>query len=92
MMDARIVRPATDAREYIKPIKKVIKKREDKRLDFERYQDRVHTAQKKVKKTESDEMRLTRAQEDMSRAQDVRNSIAFQYYHLLTYAGIRSGR
>jgi amphiphysin len=74
MMDARIVRPASDCREHIKPIKKVIKKRDDKRLDFERYQDRVQSIQKKTKKADNDEVKLARAQEDLARAQDVRKS------------------
>lgn len=32
MVDDRIVKPATDAKEYIQPLKKVIKQREDRKV------------------------------------------------------------
>jgi amphiphysin len=32
MMEARIIRPAMDARESLQPLKKVIKKRQDKKV------------------------------------------------------------
>ena len=31
-VDERIIRPATDARDYIHPMKKVIKKRQDRKV------------------------------------------------------------
>ncbi|KAI9743387.1 MAG: hypothetical protein M1818_003233 [Claussenomyces sp. TS43310] len=75
LLDARIIKPAQDAKDNIKPLKKVIKKYDDKRLDFERYQDRVLHAQKKQKMSERDEASLAKAKEDLSKASDVR---AFQ--------------
>lgn len=71
MMDSRIIRPATDAKEYIQPIKKTIKKRDNKRLDYERYQDRVNSANKKLKRTERDNAALARSEEELAKATDV---------------------
>jgi amphiphysin len=71
MMDARIIKPVTEAREYIQPLKKTIKKRENKRLDYERYQDKVNNAAKKVKRSEREDAALARAEMDLSRAADV---------------------
>jgi amphiphysin len=70
-VDARILKPATDAKDYIQPLKKTIKKRENKRLDYERYQDRVNNAHKKIKKSERDHAALAKAEEDLSKATDV---------------------
>ncbi|RFU26393.1 hypothetical protein B7463_g9943, partial [Scytalidium lignicola] len=67
MMEARIIRPATDAKEYIQPIRKTIKKRENKRLDWERYADRVSHAQKKLKRTDRENAALAKAEEDAAR-------------------------
>jgi amphiphysin len=71
LMDARIIKPATEAKEYIQPLKKTIKKRENKRLDYERYRDRVNNAAKKVKRSEREDAVLARAEMDLSRAADV---------------------
>lgn len=34
MVDARIIRPASDAKEYLQPMKKVIKKRQDRKVYY----------------------------------------------------------
>lgn len=72
-MDARVLRPAMDAKEYIQPVKKTIKKRDNKRLDYERYQDRVNHAHKKLKRTEREESALAKSEEDLAKASDVRH-------------------
>lgn len=71
MMDARIIRPASDAKEYIQPIKKTIKKRENKRLDYERYFDRVTNAAKKQKR---DDAALAKSEVELSKATEVRTT------------------
>jgi len=71
MMDLRIIKPASDAKEYIQPIKKTIKKRENKRLDYERYQDRVTNAAKKQKRSERENGSLAKSEEDLAKAADV---------------------
>ena len=35
MVDVRIVKPATEAKDYLHPMKKVIKKREDRKVDLD---------------------------------------------------------
>ena len=35
-VDTRIINPATDAKEYLQPLKKVIKKRQDRKVHFEK--------------------------------------------------------
>lgn len=71
MMDSRVIRPATDAKEYLQPIRKTIKKRENKRLDWERYTDKFNNANKKLKRSDRENAALVKAEEDLSRAADV---------------------
>ncbi|KAI9676146.1 MAG: hypothetical protein M1817_000891 [Caeruleum heppii] len=68
LIDARIIRPAMDAKDSIQPLKKVIKKREDKKLDFERYRGRVDTMNKKSKLSERDTVSLAKAERELERA------------------------
>jgi len=70
MMDSRVIRPATDAKEYLQPIRKTIKKRENKRLDWERYTDKVNNASKKLKRSDRENAALAKAEEDLSKAAD----------------------
>jgi len=71
MMDARVIKPATDAKEYIQPLRKTIKKRENKRLDWERYTDRVNHQSKKLKRTDRENAALAKSEEEMAKAADV---------------------
>ncbi len=71
-IEERIIKPATDARDCIQPIRKTIKKREAKRLDYEKCQDRVNKLHKKPNKTAKDDAALGKAEDDMARAADVR--------------------
>jgi amphiphysin len=71
MMDARLIRPAQDAMEYIQPIKKTIKKRDNKRLDWERYQDRVINYQKKTRRSDRENAAMVKAEEDLGVAATV---------------------
>jgi amphiphysin len=75
MMDSRVIRPATDAKEYLQPIRKTIKKRENKRLDWERYIDKVNSLSKKLKRSDRDNAALVRAEEDLAKAADVGLSV-----------------
>jgi hypothetical protein len=70
MVDLRIIRPASDAKEYIKPIKKTIKNRENKRLDYESYQDRLEK-KRKQKHSEKEEAGLIKLEADVAKAADV---------------------
>lgn len=71
MMDSRVIRPATDAKEYLQPIRKTIKKRENKRLDWERYIDKVNTASKKMKRSDRENAALAKAEQELAMASDV---------------------
>ncbi|KAK2739449.1 hypothetical protein FQN57_006578 [Myotisia sp. PD_48] len=73
-VDDRIILPATDAREFIQPMKKVIKKRDDKKLDYERYLGRVDSAKKKTKRSDRDNAALAKAEIELSKATDDYNA------------------
>ncbi len=79
LMDTRIIKPASDAKEYIQPVKKTIKKRENKRLDYERYFDRVTSAAKKQKR---DDATLAKAEVELSKATDVRKKNGFHLWQV----------
>ncbi|KLJ10543.1 hypothetical protein EMPG_14091 [Blastomyces silverae] len=73
-VDERMIKPAMDAKDYLQPFKKIIKKRDDKKLDFERYQNRVDTSRKKTKRSDRDNAALAKAETDLSRAKDEYNA------------------
>lgn len=72
MMESRVIKPATEAKDYIQPIRKVIKKRENKRLDWERYIDKVNNYQRKVKRTDRENAALVKAEEELAKAAEVK--------------------
>ncbi|KAH8907607.1 hypothetical protein BR93DRAFT_926637 [Coniochaeta sp. PMI_546] len=65
-IEERIIKPATDARDCIAPIRKTIKKRENKRLDLERCQDKVNKSQRKVSRTAKEESALGKAEDELA--------------------------
>jgi hypothetical protein len=71
MVDKRIIEPAKDARTSIKQYKKVIKKREDKKLDFERYKGRTDSLEKKTKRSDRENTALAKHHIDLSGATSV---------------------
>lgn len=81
MMDARVIRPATDAKEYIQPIRKTIKKRDNKRVDWERCLDKVNHASKKMKRSDKENVALAKMEQDLSKASDASSKTnSFGYY------------
>lgn len=72
MIDARVIKPATEARDCIAPIRKTIKKRENKRLDYEKLQDKVHKLQRKPGRTPKEDASLAKTEDEMTRAAEVR--------------------
>lgn len=66
-IQTKLLRPAMDAKQSIAPLKKVIKKRENYKLDYERYQGRVDHAKQKAK-TIKDEGALAKLEADLSGA------------------------
>ncbi|PGH34044.1 hypothetical protein GX50_03100 [[Emmonsia] crescens] len=73
-VEERMIKPAMEAKDYLQPFKKIIKKRDDKKLDFERYQNRVDTSRKKTKRSDRDNSALVKAELDLSRAKDEYNA------------------
>lgn len=73
LIDSRIITPTTDARASIEPLRKTIKKRENKRLDYEQAQDRASKLQRKIGRSPKDDKALAKAEDDMARAQEVRH-------------------
>ncbi|KAL2884705.1 Protein hob1 [Ceratocystis lukuohia] len=71
MFDAGVINPASKARELIAGFRKTIKKREAKRVDFEKSQEKVTKIQKKTSAlTPKEEVLLTRAQQDLDHAKE----------------------
>ncbi|KAI1080481.1 hypothetical protein F5B20DRAFT_98973 [Whalleya microplaca] len=68
LIESNILRPATDARDCIAPLRKTIKKRENKRLDYEKCQDKVNKLQRKPGRTPKEETTLTKAEAEEARA------------------------
>ncbi|KAI4868114.1 hypothetical protein F4820DRAFT_162637 [Hypoxylon rubiginosum] len=70
LIDSTIIRPAADARDFIAPLRKTIKKRENKRLDFERCQDKVNKMQRKGGRTAKEDAALAKAEGEVARTAD----------------------
>lgn len=78
-----MISPAQQAKDNLAIARKVIKKREDKKLDFERYQSRVDSSQKKKSLSDRDRAQLTKAQGDLDTATQVYNAADDQLRHYL---------
>jgi len=70
MIEEHILKPATDARDCIAPVRKTIKKRENKRLDYEKAQDKALKLQRKPGRNAKEEAALAKADAEMARAAD----------------------
>jgi hypothetical protein len=70
MMDARVIKPAAEAKEYLQPIKKTIKKRENKRLDWERSIDKMNGYKKKMKRTDRENAAMAKAEQELAKTAD----------------------
>ncbi|KAF2144325.1 uncharacterized protein K452DRAFT_223874 [Aplosporella prunicola CBS 121167] len=67
LINRRLIHPAQETREHIKPLFKTIQKREDKKLDYERYKSRVEKIEKNVNRSARDESTLQKHQIDLER-------------------------
>ncbi|KAI0384558.1 hypothetical protein F5Y04DRAFT_232144 [Hypomontagnella monticulosa] len=68
LIESTIIRPAVDARDYISPLRKTIKKRENKRVDYEKCQDKVNKLQRKAARTPKEDASLAKAEAEVARA------------------------
>ena len=73
-VDSRLIQVAQSARDSLQTMRKPIKKREDRKLDFERYSSRVDTGRHKSKPSDRDKATLTKAETDLAMATDAYNS------------------
>ncbi|KKY23266.1 putative sh3 domain signaling protein [Diplodia seriata] len=69
MIDRRLIKPAQEAKAIIKPMHKVIQKREDKKLDYERYKGRVEKLENQANRSARDESALSKHRIDMERCE-----------------------
>lgn len=67
-IQTKLIYPAAEVKESTKPLKKMIKQREDYKLDFERYQSRADHAKQKNAKTARDEAALVKHEDDLLQA------------------------
>ncbi|KAI0805468.1 hypothetical protein GGR55DRAFT_277728 [Xylaria sp. FL0064] len=70
LIEVKIVRPASSAREFIDPMRKTIKKRENKRFDFEKVQDKTTKLQRKSGKTVKENASLAKLEAELARASE----------------------
>ncbi|KAJ5688970.1 hypothetical protein N7462_003362 [Penicillium macrosclerotiorum] len=70
LVEDRMSRPAETAKSYLAPMKKTIKKRNDKKSDFERYQSKVDSLIHKTKRTDRENVNLAKAELDLSTAKE----------------------
>lgn len=73
-VDTRMIQVAQSAKDSLHTMKKTIKKREDRKLDFERYQSRVDSGRHKAKPSDRDRATLTKAETDFAMASEAYNS------------------
>jgi hypothetical protein len=73
-VDSRIIQVAQSAKDSLHTMKKTIKKREDRKLDYERYSSRVDNGRQKSKPSDRDKTTLTKAETDLAMATDAYNS------------------
>lgn len=71
--EAGVVKPGSDARDAIQPIRRTIKKRENKRLDYEKQQEKVKKLQRKPGKSAKEDALMHKAEEDLERLSEVRD-------------------
>ncbi|KAI1851971.1 hypothetical protein JX265_008223 [Neoarthrinium moseri] len=69
-IESNIIKPASDARDCLAPLRKTIKKRENRRLDYDKAQEKAVKLQRKPGKSPKEEAALAKAEEEVARAAD----------------------
>ncbi|KAF2678217.1 hypothetical protein K458DRAFT_423399 [Lentithecium fluviatile CBS 122367] len=67
-IEKKLILPAKLARDALNPMKKAIKKREDKKVDYERYKSRAENLQKKKTRSDRENAALNKHEADLARA------------------------
>ncbi|RAO70797.1 uncharacterized protein BHQ10_006809 [Talaromyces amestolkiae] len=73
-VEDRMIRPLQLAKDLLSPLKKTIKKREDKKLDYEHFQSRYDSSLKKTKRSDRDNAILAKAEVELAKAKEEYNS------------------
>jgi hypothetical protein len=73
-VDKRMIQVAQSAKDSLQMMKKTIKKREDRKLDFERYSSRVDSGNKKSKPSDREQIALNKNQADLHAATEAYSS------------------
>ncbi|KAJ5907035.1 uncharacterized protein N7473_003951 [Penicillium subrubescens] len=71
VVEQRMSQPAEQAKSYLAPMKKAIKKRNDKKSDYERFQSKVDGLIHKPKRSDRENVNLAKAELDLSMAKEV---------------------
>ncbi|KAL2108664.1 hypothetical protein VUR80DRAFT_3531 [Thermomyces stellatus] len=66
--EAGVIRPGTDARNHIQPLRRTINKREKKRLNYEYCSEKVKKLQRKPGKSARDDAAMHKAEDELARA------------------------
>ncbi|ODM15458.1 hypothetical protein SI65_09061 [Aspergillus cristatus] len=72
-VDDSMIRPARAAKDYIIPMKKTIKQRQDRKLDYEHYQSKYDGYAKKPKRSDRDNANMAKTEQELANAQDMYN-------------------
>ncbi|KAH7408795.1 hypothetical protein DE146DRAFT_388532 [Phaeosphaeria sp. MPI-PUGE-AT-0046c] len=67
-IDRKLIVPAKLAKDALKPMKKAIKRREDAKVDYERYKSRCEALQNKKTRSDRDNTALNKHEVDLERA------------------------
>jgi amphiphysin len=87
-IEYQVIKPAQDAREALQPMKKFIKKRLERKVDFERYQGRYEAVAKMKNRSEREEAAMIKHQSDVERSRDVCAVSASQSTWLMRFRSI----
>lgn len=72
MIDKQIMAPAQEARTSVKAYMKIVKKRDDRKLDYERYKSRVENLEHKSQRSDRENTALSKHRVDYEAATAVR--------------------
>ncbi|EPS34699.1 hypothetical protein PDE_09663 [Penicillium oxalicum 114-2] len=71
MVEQRMSQPAEQAKSYLAPVKKSIKKRNDKKSDYERFQGKVDSLIHKPKRSDRENAALAKAEAELTVAKEI---------------------
>jgi amphiphysin len=73
--ESHVIKPGSDARDFIQPIRKTIKRREAKRLDFEKCQEKARKLQRKPGKSAKEDAQMHKVEEELAHLSEVESYV-----------------